>query len=196
MADDRIPEPGDAARGQDGGPSDGRAALEETTETLRAERDARAREAAEAQDRYLRTLAEFDNYRRRTGREREDWGRRAQEQLLREILPALDNFDRALAAPPTPGTDQAFRAGVELIHREFLNALERVGVRPFASVGEPFDPARHEAVSRVERADVADQTVVAETLRGYVFGERVLRPAHVVVAVRPPASTPGGGDPA
>jgi molecular chaperone GrpE len=194
MADARMPEPGAVARGQGDGASDGRAAVEETLDALRAERDARAREAADAHDRYLRTLAEFENYRRRTTRERQDWSRRAQEQLLQEILPALDNFDRALAAPPTPGTDQAFRAGVELIHREFLAALERVGVRPFAALGEPFDPARHEAVGRVERADVADQTVVAETLRGYLFEERVLRPAHVVVAVQPSAPVPGGED--
>lgn len=204
MADDRMAGPGAAARGQGDAASDGgavreertaleeRGAADETLETLRAERDARAREAAEAQDRYLRTLAEFDNYRRRTGREREDWTRRAQERVLRELLPALDNLDRALQAPPTPGTDQAFRAGVELIHREFLAALERVGVRPFAAVGERFDPTRHEAVGRVERSDVADETVVEETLRGYLFEERVLRPAHVVVAVQPPALPPGG----
>jgi molecular chaperone GrpE len=205
MADDRTPEPGDAVRGpgaaaSDGGPArEERTALEErgpggeTVETLRAERDARAREAAEAQDRYLRALAEFDNYRKRIAREREEWTRRAREQLLRELLPALDNLDRALQAPPTPGTDQAFRAGVELIHREFLAALERAGVRPFAAVGDRFDPSRHEAVGRVERTDVEDETVVAETLRGYLIDDRVLRPAHVVVAVRPPALPPGGG---
>ena len=190
MADDRGPEPGDAARSQwDAAPG----ADEEGLEALRSERDARVREAAESQDRYLRTLAEFDNFRRRIGREREEWRRQAQEELLREILPGLDNFDRALAVAPTPGTDRAFRTGVELIHRDFLSALERLGVRPFVAVGQPFDPARHEAVGRVERADVEDQTVVRETLRGYLFQERVLRPAQVVVAVHP-AAAPAGGE--
>jgi len=166
---------------------------EESLDALRAERDARAREAAEAQDRYLRTLAEFENFRRRTGREREEWRRQSQEELLREILPVLDNFDRALAAPPAGDTDRGFRTGVELIHRNFLAALERVGVRPFTAVGQPFDPARHEAVARVERSDVEDHTVVSEALRGYLHHDRVLRPAQVVVAVHPAAA--GGEGP-
>ncbi|MBI3455640.1 MAG: nucleotide exchange factor GrpE [Candidatus Rokubacteria bacterium] len=165
---------------------------EEIENALRAEVEAAAREAVEAQDRYLRTLADFDNYRKRIGREREDWWRQAQEQVLREILPVLDNFERALAAEPGPGGDGGFRAGVELIQRDFLQALERLGVRPFGSVGELFDPQRHEAVARVERGDLADQTIVEETLRGYLFHDRVLRPARVVVAVEPaPPPEPG-----
>jgi molecular chaperone GrpE len=161
-----------------------RAESEETLEGVRAEADARAREAGEAQDRYLRTLAEFDNYRKRTLRERDEWRRQGQEQLLREILPALDNFERALGAEPERGGG-TFRAGVELIQRQLLQSLERVGVRPFSALGESFDPQRHEAVGRVQRADVADQTVVQEVLRGYLFNDRVLRPAQVVVAVEP-----------
>jgi molecular chaperone GrpE len=159
---------------------------EDAAESLRAEVEAKAREAAEAQDRYLRALADFDNFRRRVQRERDEWRRQAQEELLREILPALDNFDRALATGAAGEADGGFRAGVELIHRDFLKALERVGVRPFSAVGEPFDPQRHEAVARVERGDVPDQTVVDEMQRGYLFHERVLRPARVVVAVEPP----------
>jgi molecular chaperone GrpE len=81
---------------------------------------------------------------------------------------------------------------VELIHRNFLTALERLGVRPFEAVGQPFDPTRHEAVGRVERADVDDETVVAEPLRGYLFQDRVLRPAQVVVAKHPPSAASGG----
>jgi molecular chaperone GrpE len=184
MADNRWSDAEDAPRGSWDAP-EGADTGEETLAALRSERDAQAREAAEARDRYLRTLAEFENYRRRTGREREDWRRQAQEELLRGILPVLDNFDRALAAPPTPGADQGFRTGVELIHRNFLAALERIGVRPFVAVGEPFDPARHEAVGRVERHDVEDQTVVSEALRGYLVQDRVLRPAQVVVAIHP-----------
>jgi molecular chaperone GrpE len=191
MADDRVPTPGESARGEgDGVPETG--AAEGTLAALREARDALAREAAEAQERHLRALADFDNYRKRVAREREDWSRQAQEQLLREILPVLDNFDRALQAPARPGSDPGFRQGVELIHRDFLAALERLGVRPFAAVGQAFDPGRHEAVGRVERADVDDQTVVAETLRGYVFQERVLRPAQVVVAVHPAPAAAGG----
>jgi molecular chaperone GrpE len=190
MPNDRWPGPGDAAWGERDAAAEASAPGDESLEALRTERDARARDAAEAQDRYLRTLADFENFRRRVGREREDWRRQAQEALLKEILPALDNFDRALAVPPARGSDPAFRTGVELIHRDFLAALERLGVRSFVAVGQRFDPTRHEAVSRVERADVEDQTVVAEALRGYEFQDRVLRPAQVVVAVHPAA---GGG---
>jgi molecular chaperone GrpE len=187
MPNDRWPGPGDAAWGERDAAAETPGSAEDL-EALRGERDARAREAGEAQDRYLRTLAEFENFRRRINRERDDWRRQGQEALLKEILPALDNFDRALAVPPARGSDLAFRTGVELIHREFLAALERLGVRPFVTVGQPFDPTRHEAVSRVERADVADETVVAEALRGYLYQDRVLRPAQVVVAVHPAAA--------
>jgi molecular chaperone GrpE len=183
-SDDAWPESDETAQASD--------TAEESLDALRAEREARAREAAAAQDRYLRTLAEFENFRRRTGREREEWRRQSQEDLLREILPVLDNFDRALAAPPTGDTDRGFRTGVELIHRNFLAALERVGVRPFTAVGQPFDPARHEAVARVERNDVEDHTVVSEALRGYLHHDRVLRPAQVVVAVHPTPAAAGG----
>lgn len=164
--------------------AEGPTSSDDVLDALRAEAEGKAREAAEAQERYLRTLADFDNYRKRVAREREESRRQSQEQLLREILPVLDNFDRALAAEPGTG-GAGFRAGVELIHRDFLKALERIGVSPFGSIGELFDPQRHEAVGRVERGDVADQTIVGETLRGYLFQDRVLRPAQVVVAVEP-----------
>jgi molecular chaperone GrpE len=193
MANDRWPGPGDDAWREREETVDAPGAEVDTLDALRSERDAKGREAAEAQERYLRTLADFENFRRRTGREREEWRRQAQEDVLREILPALDNFDRALAAPPAGDVDRGFRTGVELIHRNFLAALERVGVRPFVAVGQPFDPVRHEAVARAERSDVDDQTVVTEALRGYLFHDRVLRPAQVVVAIHP-APTPAGGE--
>jgi len=163
MPDDRFgtPAPGGAGPEDLDSSFDAPAAQSaESLEGLRAEVAARSREAAEAHERYLRTLADFDNHRKRVARDREDWGRQAQEQLLREILPVLDNFDRALALAPDPVGDASFRAGVELIHRDFLKALERFGVRPFSAVGERFDPQRHEAVARVERTDVADHSIV------------------------------------
>ncbi len=193
-----APDAGRPARADDNRSLDAAAPAkgEDSLDTLRAEVEAKEREATEARERYLRTLADFDNYRKRVERERAEWRIRAQEQLLREILPVLDNFDRALSAEPGPPGEAGFRAGVELIHRDFLKALERVGVRPFSAVGELFDPGRHEAVARVERGDVADQTIVEETLRGYLFHERVLRPAQVVVAVEPAVpSEPGEAGP-
>jgi molecular chaperone GrpE len=192
MTSERWPERGDDTWREGDEMVEAPGTAEDGLDALRSERDVRAREAAEAQDRYLRTLAEFENFRRRTTRERDEWRRHAQEDLLREILPVLDNFERALAAAPSGEGDRGFRTGVELIHRNFLAALERVGVRPFVAVGQPFDPTRHEAVARTERRDVDDQTVVSEALRGYLYHDRVLRPAQVVVAVHPAPAAAGG----
>jgi molecular chaperone GrpE len=107
---------------------------------LREELEAKTREAEEHHDRYLRALAEFDNARTRAARDREEYTRYANEALVRELLPVLDNFDRALAAARAEPGAAAVTAGVELIHRELLRVLEKFGVTPFASVGQPFDP--------------------------------------------------------
>ncbi len=162
---------------------------------LREALEAKTREAAEHYDRYLRALADFENYKRRAQRERDEWTRLAHERLVLELLPVLDNFDRALQAEPSPDQLRGFVAGVELIHRELLKVLERIGVTPFSAVGEPFDPQRHEAVMRVETTEVPNQTVVEETERGYLLNDRVLRPARVKVAVHPDEADAGGDQP-
>jgi molecular chaperone GrpE len=145
----------------------------------------RLREAVEAKrDRYVRSIAEFDNYRKRAAREREDYVRFAGESLVRELLPVLDNFERALQAARQDPAAAAVTAGVELIQRELLRVLERAGVTPFSAVGAPFDPERHEAVARVPAAGRPDMTVVDETSRGYLMHGRVLRPAQVTVAMK------------
>ena len=155
------------------------------TASLQDALDAKAREVEELQNRNLRLMAEFDNARKRAAREREDYARFANESLLRELLPVLDNFDRALqAAKGDPGS-AAVTAGIELIQRELLRVLEKFGAVPFQSVGQPFDPERHEAVARVPTTDQPEMTVVAETARGYLLNGRVLRPAMVTVAVPP-----------
>jgi molecular chaperone GrpE len=152
---------------------------------LRAALEAKTREAEALQERSLRVMAEFDNAKKRAAREREDYTRYANESLLRELLPVLDNFDRALqAARAEPGA-AAVVAGVELIQRELLRVLEKFGAVPFDSVGQPFDPTRHEAVARVHVPDRPDMTVVNETARGYMLNGRVLRPAMVTVAMAP-----------
>lgn len=167
--------------------------VEEPAEEIRRLREAlegKTREAETQQDRALRAIAELDNAKKRAAREREDYTRYANESLLREILPVLDNFDRALqAAKAEPGA-AAVAAGVELIHRELVRVLEKFGVTPFNSVGQPFDPTRHEAVARVSAPGSADMTVVGETARGYMLNGRVLRPAMVTVAMAD-AGSPG-----
>ena len=153
----------------------------------------RLREALEAQtllaeehrDRYLRAAAEFDNARKRAARERDEYTRYANESLLRELLPVLDNFERALQSARNETTAAAVTAGVELIQRELLRVLEKFGVTSFTSVGQPFDPERHEAIARVPAQDQPEGTVVDETARGYLLNGRILRPAMVTVASSP-----------
>jgi molecular chaperone GrpE len=151
---------------------------------LREALEAKTRELEAQQDRYVRAVAEFDNARKRNAREREEYTRYANESVLRDLLPVLDNLDRALQAARTEPT-AAVTAGVELIQRELLRVLEKFGLTPFAAVGQPFDPERHEAVARVQRPDLPDMTVAAETARGYLLNGRVLRPAMVTVAMTP-----------
>jgi molecular chaperone GrpE len=158
---------------------------EEEIQRLREALETKTREADEHRDRYLRAAAEFDNARKRAAREREDYTRYANESLLRELLPVLDNFDRALQAARGETGAETVTAGVELIQRELLRVLEKFGVAPFASVGQPFDPERHEAIARVPAEGQPEGTVMNETARGYTLNGRVLRPAMVTVATPP-----------
>ena len=158
---------------------------EEEIQRLREALAAKTREAEEQRERHLRTAAEFDNARKRAAREREEYTRYANESLLRELLPVLDNFDRALQAARGEAGAAAVTAGIELIQRELLRVLEKFGVTPFVSVGQPFDPERHEAVARVPAVSQPEGTVVHETARGYMLNGRVLRAAMVTVATPP-----------
>ena len=165
----------------------------EEIQRLREALETKTREVEAQQDRYLRAVAEFDNVRKRAAREREEYTRYANESLLRDILPVLDNLDRAMqAARAEPAT--SLTTGVELIQRELLRVLEKFGVTSFTSVGQPFDPERHEAIARIQNPDLPDMSVAAETARGYLLHGRVLRPAMVTVAVAPDDSGPSAAD--
>jgi len=136
--------------------------------------------AAEADDRHLRLLAEFDNYRRRTAKEHAAARREGRRAALLPLLPVLDSLERALA---TGSTDRDFYDGVAATHRLFLAALREAGAEPIESVGQPFDPNLHEAVASVPAdGEVAPGTVVREVRRGWWLGDELLRPAQVVVA--------------
>ena len=143
------------------------------------------REVHDKQDRLLRALAETDNARRRAQRDREDYVKYATESLLRDLVPVLDNLERALTAARTAGGGGNVVEGVELIQREMLRVLERSGLARYSAVGQPFDPARHEAIARVVSSEAAPDTVVHETAPGYLLHGRVLRPALVAVAAAP-----------
>ena len=137
-------------------------------------------ELADLRDRSIRTLADFENYRRRSEREREDLRRFAVGDALRDVLPVVDNLERALAAG---GAVEDLKLGVELTLRQFKDVLRQRGMAEVPAVGEPFDPTVHEAGAREEGADVTVPTVTSELQRGYTLHGRLLRPALVKVAM-------------
>jgi molecular chaperone GrpE len=143
------------------------------------------RQLDDKQDRLLRALAEADNIRRRAQRDRDDFVKYANESLLRDLLPVLDNLDRALESARSTAGAGSVVTGVELIQRELLRVLERAGVTRYSAAGQAFDPTRHEAIARVVSTDAAPDTVVTETAPGYLLHGRVLRPALVAVAAAP-----------
>jgi molecular chaperone GrpE len=150
---------------------------------LRREKDA-------LQDRLLRTAAEFDNYRKRMDRERRELSEYVASDVLNELLPIIDNLERALqatvpVAPEGGAESDAFRKGIELIHKQMLDLLRKRGVTTIQSVGADFDPNFHQAVIHEDSADHREGEVMQELQRGYLIGERLLRPAMVKVARRP-----------
>ncbi len=161
----------------------------ESSEVVEAPADAAATDVPELQrqrddyyDRLLRKTAEFDNYRKRIERERQQVTESAAADLIAELLPLVDDLERALRADPgTDGAD-AYRRGVELIHRQLLELLRKRGVREIDAVGADFDPHFHQAVSHEAAEGRRDGEVIEEFRRGYMLGDRLLRPAMVKVA--------------
>ncbi len=153
-------------------------------------------ELADLRDRSVRTLADFDNYRKRVARERREEQRYAVFELVRELLAVIDNLERALSAE---GSAEDLKLGVEMTHRQFIDLLRQHGLSRVPAVGEPFDPSVHEAVARYEDAEVGEPTVSEELQSGYVLHERLLRPAMVKVALPAEEADPdeavrGGGE--
>ncbi len=142
------------------------------------------REIADLRDRTMRTLADFDNFRKRSERERQETRKYALLEPLRDFLEVVDNLGLALAAA---GSADDLKRGVEMIHRQMQELLRRLGVKEIEALNQPFDPALHEAVQREEDPTVQKATVVGELRRGYMLHERLLRPTMVKVAV--PAET-------
>ena len=139
---------------------------------LRRERDA-------LQDRLLRTAAEFDNYRKRMDRERRELAEYTAGEAVAEMLPIIDNLERALQAA---SIDDPLRKGVELIHKQMLDMLRKRGVKPIDARGADFDPNFHQAVIHEESPEHREGEVIEELQRGYMVGDRLLRPAMVKVA--------------
>jgi molecular chaperone GrpE len=138
--------------------------------------------AEECLDLLRRTQADFVNYRRRMGQEQAEVRVAAQSALLSQLLPVLDDFGRALAAAPPDLAAHPWVQGLSLVARRLTTQLSQLGVRPIGKPGEQFDPRLHEAITTEERADVPEGTILNVTQPGYALGERVIRPAQVVVA--------------
>ena len=156
---------------------------------LQADVNAAKAEVAEWQDRFLRKAAEFENYRKRSEKDRIEAMALAKSTVLIEFLPVADACERALnslgEAKTGPQNLQQFQQGVELLYKQLLDTLGRVGVTPIEAEGNPFDPHLHEALSREINAEVKENTVVKELRRGYLFKDKLLRPTQVIVAVHP-----------
>jgi len=149
--------------------------VEAEMQKLRAERDSLL-------DRLARSQAEFENARRRAGREQQEFRDYATVDAIKSLLPVLDSFERALQVKAEAGD---FRSGVELIYKQLQDALSKLGVRRIPAKGEPFDPRHHEAIELVETTDAPDHEVLEELQHGYKLKERLLRPAMVKVAKNP-----------
>jgi molecular chaperone GrpE len=164
------------------------------SDSLQAQLAEKEKEIAELKDKYLRTLAESENARKRIRQQSEESVRIQRESILRDLLPIIDNLERALAAA-RDGTDaKTILDGVQMTVRALLDFLRAQGVTPVESVGQAFDPARHEAVDHVASDAHPPNTVVDEFHRGYQIGERILRPARVSVAKDTGTNRRNGGE--
>ncbi len=139
-------------------------------------------EAEEYQQRYLRAQADFDNFRRRTLKEKEDFAKYASAKLVTELLPVLDNFERALATEQASSEAESFIKGVDMIFRQLGQVLEQEGVKPMEAVGQSFNPEFHQAVMTVDTDEYEEGVVVEELQKGYMLKDKVLRPAMVKVS--------------
>src|SRR4030065_1741453 len=158
---------------------------EEEVEELKKKLEEKEKEAKENYERLLRTAADLENYKKRAAREKEDWTKFANEDLLKVILPFIDNLERAVNHAQKAVDTGVLIEGVRLTLQQLLQALTKFGLSSFASVGKPFDPAMHEAMLVVETDKHEPNQVVEEFQKGYLLNERLLRPATVSVSKSP-----------
>jgi molecular chaperone GrpE len=157
---------------------------EELAELARQLQEA-SQERDEYKDQLLRTMADFQNFRKRMRDEQRQIELRANERLIVDLLPILDNFERAIAVAEAGNSHEALLEGVRAIDRQFKSVLEAQKVRRVESVGQPFDPEHHDALALVESTEHEEGTVLEEVESGYKIGERVIRPARVRVSKKP-----------
>ncbi|MDP1809139.1 MAG: nucleotide exchange factor GrpE [Actinomycetota bacterium] len=158
------------------------AAVETEGKQLQEDLDKARAEAADYLDNLQRLKAEFDNFRKRMLREQSEFLSLATQEIIKELLPVVDNFGRALAHEIEDGHLDDYKGGMQLVYNQLVDALAKEGLTSEEPVGEPFDPAKHEAMMRVDSDEHPEGTVVAVLEKGYLLKGRVIRPAKVMVA--------------
>jgi len=177
---DAAAETADASEGVGGAESaDGAAEAAESAEDLQKKVETLAAALQEKDNRLKRLQADFENFRRRTSKEREEIGNVVTQELLKNLLPIVDNFDRAMATEQQDG--EAFKKGVEMIYTQLGETLKNAGLEPIETEGQKFDPNFHQAVMRVENPDLDDDTIAQELQKGYIVKGKVIRPSMVQV---------------
>ena len=168
---------------------------QQTVENIIDELEKRAvgaeKTAKELQDRLLRTAADFENFKKRAKKEIDEGMAKGREQILKEVLPVIDNLERALKHAPG---DDPLAQGVRMVEKQLVQALEKFGVTRFSALGQPFDPAMHDAIQQVETTEQPPGTVAQEYSSGYMMSGRLLRPAMVAVAKAPAGGSGSGSD--
>ncbi|MEE8075647.1 MAG: nucleotide exchange factor GrpE [Candidatus Binatia bacterium] len=154
-------------------------------DNLRQQLEAKELEAKQNHERFLRQLAEMENFKKRTAREKEETIKYGNEGLVRDLLPILDNLERAVEHAQGGGNGKPLLEGIEMILKSLLEVLQKHGVTQISAKGEPFDPQKHEAFAQVESEDLKANTVVEELHKGYLQFDRLLRPSLVSVAKSP-----------
>ncbi|CDN43743.1 MULTISPECIES: nucleotide exchange factor GrpE [unclassified Paenibacillus] len=178
--DQQTAEQASAAAAGEPAPAEGGAEAEAPAADPRY--DELSKQAEEHQQRYLRAQADFDNFRRRTQKEKEELAQYASSKLLTQLLPVVDNFERALAAAAGSGDSDSLAKGVDMIFRQLQGVLEQEGLKAMEAVGSPFNPEFHQAIMQVESEDHEEGIVVEEVQKGYILKDKVLRPAMVKVS--------------
>ena len=152
---------------------------------LRDKLQAKEKESEENYQRYLRQVAEVDNFKKRLNREKEEAIRHANENLIKDILPVIDNLERAIAHAQGGDNDKPLVEGVEMVLRGLLDVFSKYGVVQIPAVGVVFDPGKHEAMAQIESSEYEPNTIINEHHKGYIFRDRLVRPSLVTIAKAP-----------
>lgn len=156
--------------------------LAEALKASKAKSSELTQERDQLKDSYLRARADLENFRKRTAREKVEWGERSEMDVLRKMLPVMDNFERAVLSSKDSRDFDALATGLDMILRQMKDSLTEAGAQRIESLGQPFDPHQHEAMAVVDSSEVTEETVVTEIEAGYTYKGKLLRPARVQVA--------------